>query len=387
MTIYSAGYVTRGFESIAEVFEEIISSERNSGAALLMLVERKLVVDLWGGLGDAGKNSDWQERTLNVIFSSTKGLVSILAAQLVQAGVLDYEALVSDYWPEFAQSGKAKVKLKHLLSHRTGLAVLKDDICFEDVLDWQKIVGKLEIQEPMWIPGEEYAYHAITFGWLVGEVIRRVTGMSIGQYFEKAVSELLQADTWIGLPLSQELRVANLHAALDLESFFLNLEQDSSTDGDLLIKSLTLGNAFPPTLITPDGGFNDWRAHAAEIPGAGGISTARGLATIWSAVVTETKGVRLLSDSTIKIGTQVQSEGKPFFGGNPPYGRFGMGFQLSSPAQNYLGLSSFGHDGAGGQCAFADIEHRVGFAFLTNRMRGPSDDRATRLIKALKDLL
>lgn len=387
MALNSRGHVSSGFESVADTFEEIISADPKMGGALSIRLGGDTVVDLWGGVADARSDSPWGERTLNVIFSATKGLSSLLAAQLVQNGKLDYQALVTEYWPEFGGAGKGSTKVKDLLSHRAGLAILKEDLTTEDVLNWKEIVRRLEIEEPLWIPGENHAYHAITHGWLIGEVIRRIVGESIGHYFRSTVAQRLKADTWIGLPSSEESRVAHLHATKEWESLFTDLESDPTPEGDFFIRGLTLGKAFPPTLATSEGGFNERRVHAAEIPGAGGISTARGLATIWSATVVRTDGVRLLEDEVIEEATQVQSEGRPFLGQEPPYSRFGMGFQLSSPAREYLGLSSFGHDGAGGQCAFADSKHRVGFAFLTNQMDGPMDERATRLVEALRRLL
>ena len=376
-----------GFESVADAFEEIISADPKMGGALSIRLGGDTVVDLWGGIADERSDSRWEEGTLNVIFSATKGLSSLLAAQLVQNGVLDYEALVTEYWPEFGGAGKGSTKVKDLLSHRAGLAIFKENLTTENVLNWQEMVRRLEIEEPLWIPGENHAYHAITHGWLIGEVISRIVGVSVGQYFRSTIAQRLKADTWIGLPSSEESRVAHLHATKEWESLFTDLEIDPTPEGDFFIRGLTLGRAFPPTLATPEGGFNERRVHAAEIPGAGGISTARGLATIWSATVVVTDGVRLLEDEVIEEATQVQSEGRPFLGREPPYSRFGMGFQLSSPAREYLGPSSFGHDGAGGQCAFADSKHRVGFAFLTNQMDGPLDERATRLVEALRRLL
>ena len=369
------------------MFEEIISADPEMGGALSIRLEGETVVDLWGGVADERSSSSWEENTLNVIFSATKGLTSLLAARLVQNGMLDYEAFVTEYWPEFGQTGKENAKVRHLLSHQAGLAVLQADLTIEDILDWNKVVSRLEVEEPLWIPGENHAYHSITHGWLIGEVIRRVVGMSVGDYFRSTIAEILNADTWIGLPSSEESRVAHLHTTESWESVFSDLERNPTREGDFSTRSLTLGKAFPPTLATPDGGFNEPRVHAAEIPAAGGISTARGLATIWSATVAVTDGVRLLEDQVIEEATHVQSEGKPFLGGEPPYHRFGMGFQLSSRAREFLGSSSFGHDGAGGQCAFADNKYRVGFAFLTNQLDGPTDERSIRLIEGLRSLL
>ena len=176
MALNSRGHVSTGFESIADVFGEIISNDPKMGGALSIRLGGDTVVDLWGGLADERSNTPWEESTLSVIFSATKGLSSLLAAQLVQSGKLDYEAFVTDYWPEFGGAGKESTKVKHLLSHQAGLAILRDDLTAEDVLNWKEIVRRLENEAPLWIPGENYAYHAITHGWLIGEVIRRIVG-------------------------------------------------------------------------------------------------------------------------------------------------------------------------------------------------------------------
>jgi CubicO group peptidase (beta-lactamase class C family) len=251
------------------------------------------------------------------------------------------------------------------------------------------MVSKIEQESAMWKPGTEYAYHAITHGWITGEIIRRVTGMSPGQYLSHQISAPLRADTWLGLPAELEDKVAVSYPHHDLTKFFVDLKEKDSSAGNFLIRSLTLGNAFSMNLVGDKKDFNSRAVHQAEVPGAGGISTAHGISKIWSSVVHETDGVRLLSDESVEYVTRVQSEGKPFTDLEPPYGKFGMGFQLDSPARGYLTSKSFGHDGAGGQCAFADPEHKIGFAFVTSEMRGGEleDDRATSLISELRLVL
>lgn len=386
-----SGSVAPGFEAVAAAFDEAFadaSGDPAMGAALAVLVDGEPVVDLWGGDAGSADSALWQGDTASVIFSCTKGIMAILAARLVQEGRLDYSAPVAHYWPEFAAAGKAEVRVSDLLAHRAGLSAPRVDFATEDLLGWTRATGILAEQEPLWAPGSGYAYHAITHGWLIGEVIRRVTGISPGAYASELLARPLRADLWIGMPREVAGRVAELRVGPSLRRL---VDQQAADRDPATIdwpdRAMTLGGVLPPELVGSGIGFNDDRVRAAEIPGAGGIATARGLATVWSSTVATTNGVRVLDDGTIALGTAVQSEGEPIFPVPGPWPRWGMGFQLDSEARRYLGAASFGHDGAGGQVAFADAEHRVGFAFITNRMEAIDDLRATRIIDALRDVL
>lgn len=389
MSAHIEGFVAPGFEKLHATFQQIIEQGPDSGAAISVWHKGTHVVNLWGGVADRETKTPWVEDTKVVVFSSTKGLMSLALAQLFQSGKIKYDDLVTKFWPEYKGAGKEKTTIGQLVSHRAGVPFFKDDISFEQVINWDYMVSKIEQEAPMWAPDTAYAYHAITHGWLTGELIRRVSGMSPGEYLAAEIASPLNADTWLGLPAHLESKVAVSYPSADLSSFFVDLKEKNTDAGNFLIRSLTLGEAFPMNLVSKDQGFNSTAVHAAEIPAAGGISTAHGISKIWSSVVYETDGVRLLSDETVEFVTRVQSEGKPFTDLEPPYGKFGMGFQLDSAARGYLTRSSFGHDGAGGQCAFADSEHKIGFSFVTSEMRGGEieDDRATRLIKDLRLVL
>ena len=377
-----SGDVNQGFGSVADAFSAALASSRDMGAALCVYLDGRPVVDLWGGTADARVHAPWTKETVNVLFSCTKGLMSILAAQLVEEGRLDYDAPVSRYWPAFERAGKAETKVRHLLSHQAGLSAPRVRLTTEDILDWQSMIRVLEEQEPLWPPGQGHAYHALTHGWLVGEVIRRVTGKSPGRHFADAVAGPLAADAWIGLPRAGNARVSYLTVGDSLVRQVA--EEGEETWGTL---ATTLGGVLPAALAGPDDGFNDPRLWQAEIPGAGGIADARSLARIWSATVCDTAGVRLVDEPTIIRATQVQSEGEPVFPVPPPWSRWGMGFQLDSPARRYLTARGFGHDGAGGQVAFAEPGLRLGFAFVTNLMQGIGDNRATSIIDALRTVV
>ncbi|RYY15302.1 MAG: class A beta-lactamase-related serine hydrolase, partial [Alphaproteobacteria bacterium] len=250
------------------------------------------------------------------------------------------------------------------------------------------VTTHLARQFPLWEPGTGYAYHALTHGWLVGELIRRITGRSVGAAFAEAIARPLDASAWIGLPQGQAVPVAHLQVAPQLAGLWDAVSAlDTEETPNWLYRAMTLGRALPAALVTPEGGFNDPRLHAAEVPGAGGIATARALASIWSATVTPTDGVTLLSPDIVDRATVTVTEGPPVFPAPPPYARWGMGFQLDSPARRYLTAEGFGHDGAGGQSAFADPIHKLGFAFLTNWLEAGDDRRATDIIDAVRAVL
>ncbi|MBK8085516.1 MAG: beta-lactamase family protein [Devosia sp.] len=385
MTAAISGTVEPRFEPVRAAFVAAFRDRPTMGAALHVRVGGRPVVDLWGGVADERDGRPWHRDTPSVVFSCTKGLVSILAARLVEDGRLAYDAPVAQYWPRFGAAGKAGTTVAELLAHRAGLPAPRLDLSFEDILDWDRMADLLADQAPLWCPGTAYAYHAITHGWLAGEVIRRVTGRTVGGYFERAIARPLGADAWIGLPEAMRGRPAHLQVADSLAALWRNEQMKPGPNWPC--RAMTLGGALPAALVTPDGGFNDPRLQAAEVPGAGGIATATALAAIWSATVTPTDGVRLIGPGAIDIATRTQSEGPPFFAAEPPYARWGMGFQLDSEARRYLSAASFGHDGAGGQVGFADPDAELGFGFVTNWMMGPEDTRATRIIDALRDAL
>lgn len=386
MSISISGTAIPAFDPVREAFERAFDGVPTMGAALAILVEGEVAVNLWGGVADERDDAPWGRDTATVIFSCTKGLTSLLVARLVEQGRLDYDAPVSRYWPEFAANGKSAVTVAQAVSHQAGLSAPAEDFELDDMLDWDAATAKLAAQAPLWPPGEGYAYHALTHGWLAGELIRRVTGQSVGRYFREVVAPLT-ADAWIGVPPGRG-NLAHLQVAPDLSALWQE-EARKFTDGvNWPYRAMTLGKALPATLVTSDGGFNDRRVRQAEIPGAGGIATAEALATIWSAAVTPTNGMRLVSPSdALDRATSTVTEGAPVFAADPPYPRWGMGLQLDSAARRFLTAKSFGHDGAGGQVAFADPVHRVGFAFVTNWMRGPGDLRGTSLVDALRSVL
>lgn len=377
------GFVEPGFEPVRDAFAASFADDM--GAALAVRHEGRLVVDLWGGTADPRTGAPWQAGTTSVIFSCTKGLMSLLAAMLVRDGKLDYDAPAARYWPEFAAAGKAGATVGDLLAHRAGLPAPTRDLSTPDILRFEEVAGMLAAQAPLWTPGAAHAYHPITHGWLSGELVHRVTGEMSGRVFADRIAEPLGGDAWIGLPEDQRDRVAYMWAAPSLSE--APPAGEDAAARELLQRAMTLGGALPVTLVGEGTGFNDPVVQEAEIPGAGGIATARALATIWSAAVVETEGVRLVDDGAIAAGVAVRSEGEPFIVVPGPWPRWGAGLQLDSEARRYLTPTAFGHDGAGGQVAFADPVTRTGFAYLTNRMESGDDRRATSVIDALRRVL
>jgi CubicO group peptidase (beta-lactamase class C family) len=260
-------------------------------------------------------------------------------------------------------------------------------VTLDEVLDGAAMARRLELEEPLWVPGTGHSYHALTHGWLIGEVIHRVTGRTVGEHVRGVLAGPLGADAWIGLPAELEGRVAHLRAGAgllrSLDAWRRGREAGVVDWGE---RALTLGGAFPPELVSVDGGFNDPKVHRAEIPAAGGIASARALAAIWSAAIVPTDGLpRILDDRTIEVATRARSEGPQVFAPLPPWVRWGMGFQLDSDARRFVTPSGFGHDGAGGQLTFADPGVGIGFAFLTNVLQGDADERANRIVDAVRD--
>lgn len=383
------GGVDDGFGPVMDVFARYFRERGDLGAACAVYVGGRKVVDLWGGLADRRWGRPWTSDTTAVIFSCSKGILAVCAYLLVQEGRLDLDAPVAGYWPEFAQNGKQAITVRCVLSHRAGLPALDVDLTRKDVAAWEPVVQAIESQRPLWAPGMLHSYHPLTFGWLIGEVIRRVTGLTPGVYFRKALGDPLDLHTWIGLPAAARESVAWMEPPLpDEDSEAARASASLFAEDGVAFRSMTMGGAFG--FPTHDGvvTFNDPALQAAEIPAANGISTARSLARLYSRCVSAIDGPRLLTIVSVDDAIVVQSSGQQRFGAPDDGARWGTGFQLPSPPLvPMLGPRSFGHAGAGGQLAFGDDEYGVGFAYLSNQMGGYGDARAPELTRALSHCL
>ena len=379
------GVVAPRFEPLGNAFARTLATCHGHGAALHVRVDGEVVADLWGG--SASPDQLWQDNTPTVIFSCTKGLVSIMAGELVREGLLDLDAPVSAYWPEFARHGKGAMPVRWLFTHRAGLPAVRADLQLADVMDWDRMVEILADEEPLLQPGGVHQYHALTFGWLAGEIVRRISGMGVDEFFAERITEPLGVEAWIGVPDSELPRVAQLYADSSPPKP-LSLPPDVDPElASLNERAMTLGSALPAEVAAGEVGFNDDELRRAVIPGAGGIATAQAVATIWSATVCDAEKIRLLNDDVIADMSQEQCAGQPAVPLPGPWSRWGTGFMLSSEARPFLTDASFGHDGLGGQVAFADPQHKVGFAYLTNDLQRVDDRRGILLVEVLRDLL
>ena len=379
------GFADVAFGGVADAFAAALGERGDVGAAVAVVRDGVPVVDLWGGLADRRSGRPWDEHTTTVAFSCTKGVMAIAAYQLVQDGQLDLDAPVARYWPEFDEADKGSITVRQVLSHRAGLPVLDRPLTRAEALAWDPVIAALEAQPPLWEPGTAHTYHAKTFGWLIGEVIRRITGLSPGTYVRERLSEPLGLETWIGLPAEERANVAWVEPPVG----DTGPGADWSTAArEIHHRAVTLDGTFPFPDTDGEVTFNEAAIQAAELPGGNGISTARSLARLYGACVRELDGVRLLTNASIEDALVEQSSGRQLYGSPIGAFRWGTGFQLDAPPWcPMLGPRSFGHDGAGGQMAFADAEVGIGFAFLTNQMGGPNDDRTRRIVAELSEAL
>lgn len=394
MTI--TGHVADGFEPVRDAFATNFESHGELGAGVAVYVEGELVVDLVGGVADEGRA--YGTDALQLVFSTTKGAAAVCASVLMQRGQLDPESLVTDVWPEYGQAGKESTTIAMLLDHQAGVPVVDDPPSLEDVLKVEPIVEALAAQAPLWEPGTAHGYHALTYGWLVGEIVRRIDGRPIGQFFAEEIAGPLGLDFWIGLPDDQQDRVVPLVPSRPGAADF----DMSSLDPEILPLLQDLATAFLDPQSTTNralmldgtfllgGGRLAWNlpdVRASQIPAANGVTNARSLAKMYAACVGEVDGIRLLDADTIEQATAERSSGRDRVLVMPT--RFGLGFMLTSSFSPLLGERSFGHPGAGGSLGFGDPDHGVGFGYVMSKMNsGLSNDPRTRgLIDALRACL
>jgi CubicO group peptidase (beta-lactamase class C family) len=370
------------FERVRQAFIENFERRNEVGAAVAVTVGGRPVVDLWAGHLDVARSRPWRRDTIVNVFSTTKGLCALCAHRLADQGRLDFEAPVAKYWPEFAAAGKANLPVKFLLNHKAGLAAIRAPLELDDLFNWATVTSELARQEPWWQPGTKHGYHAITFGWLVGEVVRRITGKSLGTYFRDEIAGPLGADAYIGFGPALDARVA------DTLSAPLPAPGESNPLMDLLkdpesVSAKAINN--PPNAIAAETvNSRSWRG--AEIPGANGHSTARGLARIYGTLACggELDGIKIVSPASLPRCYTEQSNGMDEVMKIPS--RFSLGYMLSQPgAQLGPNQRSFGHPGAGGSLGFADLDAKVGFGYVMNQMGAslPFDPRCSALIEAV----
>ncbi len=341
------------FERVATVLAGHIDDGLDVGASVAVAIDGELVVDLWGGHQDAERARPWERDTIVNVFSTTKTMTALCALMLADRGELDLHAPVARYWPEFAAAGKESIEVRHLLGHTAGLSGWDEPLHSIDLADWERCTSLLAAQAPWWTPGTASGYHAITQGYLIGEVVRRITGLSIGRFFAQAVAEPLGADFHIGLAPEHDRRFAPLipPPPVDLAAAGFS---------ELAVKSLT----NPP--VTGDLTREEWWRRA-EIPAANGHGNARSVAQIQSVIACggEARGTRLLSSAGVEALFEEQSNGQDLVLGVPL--RFGIGYGLASETMP-MGPRSCAWGGYGGSLVINDLDARITIAYVMNRM-------------------
>ncbi|MFI9553613.1 serine hydrolase domain-containing protein [Nonomuraea endophytica] len=349
------------FSLVREEFERNLAERGEIGASVCVMVDGEVVVDLWGG--EAAPGTPWLHDTIGHVWSCTKGATALCAHLLAARGELDLDAPVIRYWPEYGAAGKGATLVRHVLTHQAGLPVLREPLPAEAFLDWKLMAERLAVAEPFWEPGTRHGYHALTFGFLVGEIIRRISGRSLGTFFREEVADPLGLEFWLGLPEEQEGRVAPTIPAdvpAELPSFYVKAFSDPSS-----MPALLLGN---------DGGFmtsSDTReSHAGEYGSVGAITNARGLAGMYRPLSLG----ELVPAEQRSIMARTESAGMDAVLGVPT--RWSAGFMKSTdnrhlPAADSEGAlmseSAFGHAGMGGSVGFCDPGARLAFGYSMNK--------------------
>jgi len=376
------------FAKVKDAFARNFDDHDEVGASVAVMIDGEQVVDLWAGHADAARTQLWQRDTIANTFSSSKGIVATCIARLIGEEKLDVDKPVAAYWPEFAQAGKENISVRLLLSHRAGLPAVSDVLPMGSIFDWTTVTDALAKQKPWWEPGTKHGYHAVTFGYLAGELIRRVVGRSVGTYFREEIAEPLGIDFHIGLLEEHDPRVA------DIIPPPVSATAGDNALGEALLDPTSM--TFKAFLLSPDMmmpnlmNTRQWRA--AEIPAANGHGNARALARLYAALARggELDGVRVATSEAIERVSREEASGDDAVVLVMPM-RVGLGFQLSI-ADWQLGPNprSFGHGGFGGSIGFADPDARIGFGYLMNKMTfsaGRVDPRWQKLAAALYESL
>jgi CubicO group peptidase (beta-lactamase class C family) len=371
------GFARPQFEAAWDAFEQNFIAGEELGASFCATVEGETVVDVWGGWADVARTRPWQRDTIANVYSTTKTMTALCALMLADRGELSFEAPVARYWPEFAANGKAGITVAHLMSHSSGLSGWRPPVRGEDFYDWEKVTSALAAQAPLWEPGTASGYHVYTYGFLIGEVVRRITGRTLGTFFREEIVEPLGADFWIGLPASEDHRVAELvpyalpASAAAAEAQLTDIQRATLADTRIEIEwSAT----------------REWRG--AEIPAVNGHGNARSVAQIHALLAGGgvAGGKRLMSEAGCRRVLEQQVAGPDLIMRGIPT-RFGLGFALPSPllALTPPGPNTAFWAGAGGSIILIDYDRRTTFAYAMNRMAPAiiGDARSFRVIEAM----
>lgn len=388
-----SGSCAPGWEGVRDAFALNFAERDEVGANLCIVHKGETVVDLAGGWVDRTKSAAYTEDTLALVFSTTKGMTAIAAHILIDRGELDLDAPVAKYWPEFAQNGKAGATVAMMLNHSVGVPGFREPLKPDAHLDWDYMVQRIAAEEPFWEPGLRNGYHALNFGWTVGELVRRVSGQSLGRFFREQVSGPLGADFWIGLPEELEPRVARNEPTFPapgepvIEVYTNIVENPTSASALTFLNSAGFG---PGGIDEASGEYmmNTRKVHAAEIGGAGGIGSGRGIAKIYAALG---QGKLISHDHVVKMSqTSMVSSRDPIL---LIPSRFALGFMKSMDNRRLplghitsflMGEKAFGHVGAGGSFGIYDREADMAIGYTMNRLHAGIlvDPRGQSLIDA-----
>jgi len=341
------------FAGVAEALAANIDRGVDVGASVAVVLDGESVVDIWGGHKDVERTEPWERDTIVNVFSTTKTMTTLCALILAERGELDFDAPVARYWPEFDQAGKGSIEVRELLGHTSGLSGWSEPLAVQELADWERCTSLLAAQAPWWEHGTMSGYHAVTQGFLIGEVVRRITGTSIGQFFSQTIAEPLGADFFIGLPPAADDRVAPLIPAAPEDLAKLRFPE---------LGVRTLAN---PRIVGEVTAEEWWRR--AEIPAANGHGNARSVAAIQSIVACggEARGTRVLSEDGVAAIFRQQSDGRDLVLDLPL--RFGMGYGLASETMP-MGPRTCAWGGYGGSLVVNDLDARITVAYVMNRM-------------------
>jgi len=368
------------FSSVRDAFEKNFTHNSEVGAAVAVWVDGDLVVNLWGGYADARRRRRWRQGTLASVFSGTKGLTSTCMHMLADRGEIDLYAPVADYWPEFGQAGKSDITIASVLAHRSGVIGPRTRMHWNDTADWELVCERLAAAEPWWRPGTAQGYHMVSFGFILGEVVRRATGRTIGQYLRTEIAEPMGIDVHIGLPEAEHHRCAEMVNKPHIRDVLAGTQApghpESLTDHPMAALSIAVG-------FVPDDelGCNDltrWRA--AEFPGTNGHVSALGLASFYNGLAQE----KLLSRQQLELARVSQGGFDPdvVLGARVADHGWGLGYMLNQRGVAGPNLRTFGHGGSGGSYGFVDLENRIGYAYVMNYFDATkcnADPRSTAL--------
>ncbi|MET9572547.1 serine hydrolase domain-containing protein [Streptomyces virginiae] len=383
------GTVAEGFEPVRDAFVRNFEVLGDRGAAVAVYRDGRKVVDLWGGTRDADGTEPWTEDTAQIVRSATKGVAAAVPLLLHQRGLLDLDAPVGSYWPEFKAGGKERILVRDLLAHRAGIPALDRGLTPAEAADGVSGPRAVAAQRPFWEPGAGHGYHAQTYSWLLSELVLRVTGRTLGSVLAEDIAEPLGVDFWIGLPEAEAEagRVGRVAPVDPPESAGMlrtrprrNVSEAYADPGSLTRR------AFAAIDPLPDENAPAYRA--AELPASNGIGTARALARFYGATIGVVEdGARIFTPATTGLAAREHSSGPDRV--LVVNTRFGAGYMLHGPASPLLSPASFGHPGRGGSLAFADPEAGIGFGYVTNALAKSvtADPRAQALVRALRSAL